>query len=717
MTNRLLSALACAAALLASAGSVWAHKPPDDPTPVQDMGTPQIGPGEFPVEGLAPVFVPQLDRNGMVVGGVFLPWGFADDQPVQRPKVGLAVRRHLAACALFGVHPLLAGLPVEALLTTPADHPKCGGTCCPCGSDCPLSGLIRFWPRFIYLFSVKCEQRCPNATVVFRSCGEEEETAPMPAVQAKEPPSQCPYRCQQAADKHAVQMSDAGLTRDVLSNLKSLLKADELYVKGQNLLEEGQVCEALECFEKVRQLCPGSRYEEMVNRAIAGLDTGSRSSADKDCKKQTVLPLPIYSERPEDGGLFIATPFTMLKVAAARSCEETPQEGQEDPVPATPAGGEAKKQPSLKARLQHSVTLDMRDASLRQVVEQICYCHGIQISLDVDLQQSPCANLDAPITIRLEGVTCKSALKLLLATSRLTFVVQGDKLVVTTKKKAKANNAAGVAGCKPGVAEQVRFLMKACRDAMECGRHQKAADLARQAYALDPELVQADPLVYKMHLLADQHPCGKTSPGGHGGCGGYPVECEEAPPATPAKPVSRGCGTGCKKAVSKCDCCEDCQKNACKCATEGCKVKKGDCSGCKGCCEEKDCCQDKPTACPSCKPKPSTRKQTLLTPCLPAVDPKVVKTLEQVAQEAEDQELTVVVEEEQEAASQPMNQAWDNLGRLLPEKMWAEFNLDRGDLRLWWQMGLGKSTYQIRYEEGNLEITILPVDEITWWEF
>jgi hypothetical protein len=38
--------------------------------------------------------------------------------------------------------------------------------------------------------------------------------------------------------------------------------------------------------------------------------------------------------------------------------------------------------------------------------------------------------------------------------------------------------------------------------AVDEGRHARAAELAREAFALDPERVMADPLVYKMHLLS-----------------------------------------------------------------------------------------------------------------------------------------------------------------------------------------------------------------------
>jgi hypothetical protein len=54
----------------------------------------------------------------------------------------------------------------------------------------------------------------------------------------------------------------------------------------------------------------------------------------------------------------------------------------------------------------------------------------------------------------------------------------------------------------PGVEQQVNGLMKACRLLMNEGLHEQAAELARQAFAMDPERVMADPLIYKMHLLA-----------------------------------------------------------------------------------------------------------------------------------------------------------------------------------------------------------------------
>lgn len=56
----------------------------------------------------------------------------------------------------------------------------------------------------------------------------------------------------------------------------------------------------------------------------------------------------------------------------------------------------------------------------------------------------------------------------------------------------------------PDVEAMVGQLMKACHLLMSRGMQHEAAELARQAYALDPQHVGADPLIYKMHLLGEQ---------------------------------------------------------------------------------------------------------------------------------------------------------------------------------------------------------------------
>jgi hypothetical protein len=84
---------------------------------------------------------------------------------------------------------------------------------------------------------------------------------------------------------------------------------------------------------------------------------------------------------------------------------------------------------------------------------------------------------------------------------------------------------------EPGIEQQVKGLMKACRLLMNEGLHEQAAELARQAFVLDPEGVAADPLIYKMHLLATtpaQHSAGSEE-------ASEPPSCPYCPPA--GKPI------------------------------------------------------------------------------------------------------------------------------------------------------------------------------------
>lgn len=61
---------------------------------------------------------------------------------------------------------------------------------------------------------------------------------------------------------------------------------------------------------------------------------------------------------------------------------------------------------------------------------------------------------------------------------------------------------------EPGNEQLVGGLMKACHLLVSQGMHHQAAELARQAFVLDPQRVMADPLIYKMHLLAESPPAG-----------------------------------------------------------------------------------------------------------------------------------------------------------------------------------------------------------------
>jgi hypothetical protein len=240
------------------------------------------------------------------------------------------------------------------------------------------------------------------------------------------------------------------------------------------------------------------------------------------------------------------------------------------------------KEKEIEERLQQPITVNFESTPLRQVIEDIRTARGINVYIDVRALEEAGIGLDAPVTIKLEQVALKTVLSLILKDHGLTYVIKDEVLQITTQAKARGkskmavyavgdlvddddsiedligvvtttidpaswvdNGGAGtidyfalgkglVVNQTPDVQEQVvellaalrrvkhadkiavriqvRALMKACRRAMERGDHDKAADLAREAFALDPQAVEGDPLVYKMHLLTlkKQQPAATT---------------------------------------------------------------------------------------------------------------------------------------------------------------------------------------------------------------
>jgi hypothetical protein len=187
--------------------------------------------------------------------------------------------------------------------------------------------------------------------------------------------------------------------------------------------------------------------------------------------------------------------------------------------------------------------------------------------------------------------------------------------------------------------------MKACRLLMNEGLHERAAELARQAYALDPERVMADPLIYKMHLLADtpaKQPFGSSRP-------------EEAS--------------------------EDCEPPTCP------------------------CCPSAGRPIPGIVPQKKKSKSgptTLLVPPLPPVDYEVVPVLDRVLTESAKKTEPAGAEETSEEETP------SSLQEFIETIMdGASIEAD-GGLRLSGEWSCGGNVYHMRYSRGCLAIWKTP---------
>jgi hypothetical protein len=193
--------------------------------------------------------------------------------------------------------------------------------------------------------------------------------------------------------------------------------------------------------------------------------------------------------------------------------------------------GEAHCSP-LSSQLENPVSLSFDGESLSKVLDEITFVHGMPFVIDRGAFQQ--AGLLPPdqlrIQIHVDQIPLKRALEVILGRYQLEAQANGCVMTVTTASLKSGSEfvkgteeASEETSCpkmcgsvcpkcealhakyvkQAGVKEQVDGLMKACYLAVGDGRFEKAADLARQAYALDPTRVEGDPIVYKLHLLVE----------------------------------------------------------------------------------------------------------------------------------------------------------------------------------------------------------------------
>jgi len=96
------------------------------------------------------------------------------------------------------------------------------------------------------------------------------------------------------------------------------------------------------------------------------------------------------------------------------------------------------KEQAIYRRLEGPISsLDYKDTPLKQILDDLQVTTGMNIVPDEPALNEAGISLERPVTMKLEGVSLKSALNLLLRQARLTYVVGDEVLKVTTEDQAR----------------------------------------------------------------------------------------------------------------------------------------------------------------------------------------------------------------------------------------------------------------------------------------
>jgi RNA polymerase sigma factor (sigma-70 family) len=118
-------------------------------------------------------------------------------------------------------------------------------------------------------------------------------------------------------------------------------------------------------------------------------------------------------------------------VAEGASSENLQSKAKETGAGITSAKPRSAKEKDIESKLNLTVSLDFKNTPLSQVIDDMRVWTGMNIVVDKPALEEHAISLDRPITMKLEGVTVKKALSLLLHEAHLDFCVQEGILLVT----------------------------------------------------------------------------------------------------------------------------------------------------------------------------------------------------------------------------------------------------------------------------------------------
>lgn len=95
------------------------------------------------------------------------------------------------------------------------------------------------------------------------------------------------------------------------------------------------------------------------------------------------------------------------------------------------------KEKEIESKLSMPVNLNFNNILLKDAIEDLRSFYGINIVPDMPALEQEGISLDRPVSLKLEQVSLKSALNLLLHSAHLTYVIKDEVLQITTESHAR----------------------------------------------------------------------------------------------------------------------------------------------------------------------------------------------------------------------------------------------------------------------------------------
>jgi hypothetical protein len=217
------------------------------------------------------------------------------------------------------------------------------------------------------------------------------------------------------------------------------------------LYKEGKYAEARICALKARELDPDNGVAAAAVQIARDGTNITNADNIKEGREEFWLHGIQEAERMPDGE--VVTDDITLEKDPKRQARRTNRQQL-----AISTLRKNEKEREIERRLGMPVNMNFTDTPLRQVLDDVRTFYGINVWTDDNAAVAEGIDLNRPVTMKLEQISLRSALKLLLKGSRLTYLVKDDVLQITTESEARA----GLAG-QPGIGSSVPSAASAAR--------------------------------------------------------------------------------------------------------------------------------------------------------------------------------------------------------------------------------------------------------------
>jgi general secretion pathway protein D len=205
-------------------------------------------------------------------------------------------------------------------------------------------------------------------------------------------------------------------------------KVAELMKQFNGFIKEGKFPEAERAALKAHELDPDNSAAT-AGVAIAKMEAGSASGKKRRADRERTLNAQLDAAEDEGPPVNDKHPLyvdpAMVQLTRGREKDGTYPQKKTD------------KEREIESKLRTPVTLNFTDAPLEQVFNDLRGWEDINIYVDQLALDQEAVSLQRPVSVKLENVSLKSALNLILKQVHLTYIIKDEVLQITSESAAR----------------------------------------------------------------------------------------------------------------------------------------------------------------------------------------------------------------------------------------------------------------------------------------